>query len=212
VAVVLLHDDYSAPQGVYYFRQGAFSQFNGRRLIGTTRDKLDRDILGSFPSTRAEVTDAPQPGSERATIETTVALLADHTRPSAGVAGLVFGGAEPEPRALSPRVHRGVLGADGRSDVAARAQRRQPRWSAEERAHYLALPSDPRYAELSKQLIDQLTPELKQDPMLKAWAITEWLSKEATYSLRSKHAAAEDPTPTSCSETRSATASTSRTR
>jgi protein-glutamine gamma-glutamyltransferase len=30
--------------------------------------------------------------------------------------------------------------------------------------------------------------------MLKAWVITEWLSKEATYSLRSKHASAADPT------------------
>ena len=46
---MLLHDDYSPPTGVYYFRQGAFSQFNGRRLIATTRDGLDTDVLDGFP-------------------------------------------------------------------------------------------------------------------------------------------------------------------
>ncbi|HEX6246165.1 MAG TPA: hypothetical protein VFZ61_34815, partial [Polyangiales bacterium] len=195
VAVVLLHDDYSAPQGVYYFRQGAFSQFNGRRLIAATRDKLDRDILGSFPVDTAEVQDAPQPGSERATIETTVALLADHTRPFGLESPVSFSAAlNPNPERFR-RVYTAVssaLTADLMSLLGRRAE--NPSWTAEERAHYLALPSDPRYAELAKKLIDELSPDLKDDPMLKAWAITEWLSKEATYSLRSKHAAAEDPT------------------
>jgi protein-glutamine gamma-glutamyltransferase len=195
VAVVLLHDDYSAPHGVYYFRQGAFSQFNGRRLIATTRDRLDRDILGSFPVDTAEVGDAPEAGSERATIETTVALLADHTRPFGLESPVSFSAAlNPNPERFR-RVYTVVsaaLTADLMSLLGRKAD--NPAWSGEERAHYLSLPGDPRYAELAKQLIDQLTPELKADPMLKAWAITEWLSKEATYSLRSKHAAAEDPT------------------
>jgi hypothetical protein len=195
VAVVLLHDDYSAPQGVYYFRQGAFSQFNGRRLITATRDKLDRDIVGSFPVDSAEVQDAPQPGSERATIETTVALLADHTRPFGLESPVSFSAAlNPNPERFR-RVYTVVssaLTADLMSLIGRRAG--NPTWGAEDRAHYLALPSDPRYAELAKKLVDELSPDLKDDPMLKAWAITEWLSKEATYSLRSKHAAAEDPT------------------
>ena len=42
VAVVLLHDDYSPPLGYYYFRQTAFSQFNGVRLVASTRDDVDR--------------------------------------------------------------------------------------------------------------------------------------------------------------------------
>jgi transglutaminase-like putative cysteine protease len=195
VAVVLLHDDYSAPQGVYYFRQGAFSQFNGRRLIAATRDKLDRDILGAFPVDTAEVPDAPQPGAERATIETTVALLADHTRPFGLESPISFSAAlNPNPERFR-RVYTVVssaLTADLMSLLGRSAG--SPSWSADDRAHYLALPSDPRYAELAKRLVDQLAPELAADPMLKAWAITEWLSKEATYSLRSKHASAEDPT------------------
>src|SRR5690606_21212294 len=62
VAVVLLHDDYSPPGGVYYFRQGAFSQFNGRRLVTTTRDGLDRDIVDAFPVDQQKVAEAPEAG------------------------------------------------------------------------------------------------------------------------------------------------------
>ena len=40
LAVVLLHDDYSPPSGIYYFRQAAFSQYNGQRLVA--RDALRR--------------------------------------------------------------------------------------------------------------------------------------------------------------------------
>ncbi|MDW8247656.1 MAG: hypothetical protein RMJ84_13885, partial [Sandaracinaceae bacterium] len=36
LAIVLLHDDYSPPSGAYYFRQDAFSQFNGNRLVRAT--------------------------------------------------------------------------------------------------------------------------------------------------------------------------------
>src|SRR5207244_542053 len=55
VAVVLLHDDYSPPLGYYYFRQKAFSQYNGHRLVETTRDDVDHDILVSFPTERTTV-------------------------------------------------------------------------------------------------------------------------------------------------------------
>ena len=48
LAVVLLHDDYSPPHGLYYFRQGAFSQYNGKRLVQATRSDVDRDIAPGF--------------------------------------------------------------------------------------------------------------------------------------------------------------------
>jgi transglutaminase-like putative cysteine protease len=195
VAVVLLHDDYSPPHGMYYFRQGAFSQFNGRRLVTATRDKLDRDIVAAFPVDKLDVRDAPEAGSDRATIETTVALLADHTRPFGLESPVSFAAAlNPNPERFR-RVYTVVssaLTADIMSLLGRRAG--SPAWSAEDRAQYLALPSDPRYAELVKKLTASLPGELADDPMLKAWAITQWLSKEVIYSLRSKHASAEDPT------------------
>jgi transglutaminase-like putative cysteine protease len=195
VAVVLLHDDYSPPHGMYYFRQGAFSQFNGRRLITATRDKLDRDIVSAFPVDEVEVTDAPESGADRATIETTVALLADHTKPFGLESPVSFAAAlNPNPERFR-RVYTVVssaLTADIMSLLGRRAG--NPGWSTEDRAQYLALPSDPRYAELAKKLVGNLPSELADDPMLKAWGITQWLSKEVIYSLRSKHASAEDPT------------------
>lgn len=195
VAVVLLHDDYSPPHGMYYFRQGAFSQFNGHRLVGASRDSLDRDVLDAFPIDKSDVPDAPEAGAERATIETTVALLASHTRPFGLESPVSFTAAiNPNPSRFK-RVYTVVssaLTADFMSLLGRKAG--SPKWGKEDVAEYLQLPADPRYAELAKQLVSELPSELAADPMLKAWAITEWLSKEATYSLRSRHAHAEDPT------------------
>jgi protein-glutamine gamma-glutamyltransferase len=195
VAVVLLHDDYSPPNGIYYFRQGAFSQFNGRRLIGTTRNGLDRDVTSGFPVDEIDVEDAPEAGSERATLESTVALLADHTRPFGLESPVSFQAAQnPNPERFR-RVYKVVSSAltgDFMTLVGRNAG--SPKWSADDRAEYLALPSDARYGTLAQEIAATLPQELASDPMLKAWAVSEWLSKEGTYSLRSKHASAEDPT------------------
>ncbi|HEX5659171.1 MAG TPA: transglutaminase-like domain-containing protein [Polyangiales bacterium] len=196
VAVVLLHDDYSPPTGIYYFRQGAFSQFNGRRLIGTTRDGLDRDVSAGFPVDALKVPNAPQAGAERATLESTVALLADHTRPFGLESPVEFQAAQnPNPERFR-RVYRVVSSAlTGDFMTMIGHNGGDPTWSAEDRAEYLALPSDPRYGELARKIVeDTLQPEVRNDPIIKAWSISDWLGKEGTYSLKSKHAAASDPT------------------
>ena len=195
MAVVLLHDDYSPPSGVYYFRQGAFSRFNGRRLVGSTSSSVDADIVSGFPVDELQVKSAPQAGPLRATIETTVALLTDHTRPFGLEAPVAFQAAQnPNPERFR-RIYTVVsatLTADFVSLIGRKAG--SPKWSSEDRTAYLELPEDPRYQELAETIIATLPPELADDPMLRAWAVSEWLSKEATYSLRSKHADATDPT------------------
>lgn len=195
VAVVLLHDDYSPPTGVYYFRQGAFSQFNGRRLVATTRDALDRDIVPSFPVDKLKVPEGPEAGLDRATLESTVALLADHTRPFGLEAPVEFVAQEnPSPERFR-RVYKVVssaLTADFMTLTGHKAENRA--WSAADKQEYLALPADSRYGELARKIISTLPAEVAEDPMVRAWAVREWLSKEGTYSLASKHAAAEDPT------------------
>ncbi len=50
VAIVSLHDDYTPPLGAYYFRQDAFSQFNGGRLIRAVEAGFDSDVPGEFPT------------------------------------------------------------------------------------------------------------------------------------------------------------------
>ncbi len=195
VAVVILHDDYSPPTGVYYFRQGAFSQFNGRRLVTTQRDALDRDIVSGFPVDKLKVPEAPEAGLDRATLETTVALLADHTKPFGLESPIEFEAQEnPNPERFR-RVYKVVssaLTADFMTLTGHKAE--NPAWSAEDMQEYLAYPPDPRYAELARKIIESLPQELASDPMVRAWAIREWLSKEGVYSLSSKHASAEDPT------------------
>jgi transglutaminase-like putative cysteine protease len=195
VAVVLLHDDYSPPTGVYYFRQGAFSQFNGRRLVGTTRDALDRDIPQTFPVDKLKVQEAPEAGLDRATLESTVALLADHTRPFGLEAPVEFLAQEnPNPERFR-RVYKVVSSALTADFMTLTGHKGgNPAWSAADRQEYLALPGDTRYGELARKIVTTLPPELAEDPMVRAWAVREWLSKEGTYSLASKHASAEDPT------------------
>ncbi len=193
--MVLLHDDYSPPTGVYYLRQGAFSQYNGRRLVAATRGDVDRDIARHFPTSAMEIDDAPEAGLWRGTLETTVALLADHNRPFAIEAPIELRPEpNPDPRRFK-RMYRAVsapLTADYVSLLGMPVG--DERWSDEVRAHYTEGPSDPRYAELAERIIADLPEDLREDRVARALAVTGYLSHEGTYSLRSSHADAEDPT------------------
>lgn len=195
VAVVLFHDDYSPPSGSYYFRQGTFSQFNGRRLVVSTRGDIDLDVVNGFSPVRSEVREAPELGIYRTSLDTTVALMVDHTRPFALESAVSFTPADnPNPdrfrrayRAQSRVItskHADFLG----QEVGAQA------WSEEQWAHYLQLPDDSRYSELAKQIVAQLPPEVSEVPMLRANSVQRWLAKEGIYSLNSNHSSAADPT------------------
>lgn len=195
VAVVLLHDDYSPPSGLYYFRQGAFSQYNGRRLIRATRDGVDEDIATAFPAERRTVAQVPNAHGDRATLETTVGLLAEHTRPFGLEAPVAL---EPEPNPDPGRFRRmyRVTSASLTSDYYALlgAETGDPEWSEADRAFYTRFPDDPRYTRLAERILSEMEPSLREDPVARALAITTWLSREGIYSLKSKHADAEDPT------------------
>lgn len=196
VGVVVFHDDWSPPYGVYYLRQAAFSQYNGRRLVAATQLGVDGDLARDFPTVAYDVAEPPPMGSARAPVETTVALLAEHTRPFGLEAPVRFTPARnPDARRFRRvyKVSSAVLTADFSSMLGARAG--NPSWSAEERATYTAAPSDPRYAELARRIVQEQLPEhLREDPAARIAAITGWLGEHGTYSLRSRHADAEDPT------------------
>jgi transglutaminase-like putative cysteine protease len=195
LAVVLLHDDYSPPTGVYYFRQNAFSQYNGNRLVSAVGTDRDRDIVESFPVTPIRMPEVPNQGGERATLDTTVALLADHKRPFALESPVALKPvSNPDPgrfrrvyRATSASISVDLYSLFGRKagDHA---------WSDEQRNHYTDAPSDTRYHQLAIDIIEKVRPELRLDPMAHALAISAWLSREGIYSLRSRHARAPDPT------------------
>lgn len=194
VAVVVLHDDYEPPSGVFYFRQSAFSQFNGRRLVQATRGGVDEDIVPRFPTELLAIAGAPEVGAERMALPTSVGLLAEHVRPFA-----LDSPAELRPlRNPNPARFRRAFGA--RSHVQTvpydRLLGRRPgdrRWSEEQWDHYTEAPSDRRYRELAARLVRDLKPDYRDDPLAKALVIKEYLDENGIYSRRSKHASNDDP-------------------
>ncbi len=325
VAVVLLHDDYSPPSGTYYFRQDAFSRFNGRRLVGAQQRGIDEDVAPGYPARSTPIPDSPETGAFRTTVETTVGMLADHPRPFGLESPIMFFPAtNPDPARFRRvfRVRSAALTSDAWSlvgrrtavecvpagapsdDVAPEAHvessaastsvpmpevcngfdddrngrvdegctcfegerqtcyvgepphagigacqwgmqrcvvdgaatrsagadepdagvrrrgtwdactgsgtpsdeicedgvdedcdgRTDEGWSPETIAHYTHGPDDPRYRELADRMIAELPDEYRQDPYAWALAITQWLGEHGTYSLRSNHAGATDPT------------------
>ena len=195
VAVVLFHDDYSPPSGVYYFRQGAFSQYNGRKLVVSGRQDIDDDLIPYFPTRPMEIKNAPAVNENRGPLETTIALMADHTQPFALEAPLEVEPLDnPSPNRFRRvyRVTSSVLTADYVSMLDAHLG--SPAWSKEEWAHYTEAPTDPRYAQLAAQITAALPDGLVDNPIAKAFAVTSWLGEHGIYSLKNVHSDAEDPT------------------
>lgn len=195
-AIVIFHDDYSVPGGYYYFRQNAFSQYNGRKLVAATGLGLDEDVRNVFPTSQSrEVAWVPATGVDRTEVETTVGLLADNSAPLGLEAPARFVPAtNPNPDRFRRlyRVRSHAITADPLSLLGREVG--DPSWSEATREHYLRGPSDPRYRELAERIVTLLPDGLADDPVAKALAITQYLSEHGTYSLRSRHSGAEDPT------------------
>jgi transglutaminase-like putative cysteine protease len=194
VAVVILHDDYSPSSGVYYFRQSAFSQYNGHRMVQAVGDTVDRDVLRRFPTTATEVPEAPPASSSRQPLRTSMGLLVDHVRPFA----------LDSPVRIRPIRNPDPLRFQRAFEVVSEVQTlpysallgRRPGnadWTREQWDHYIEAPRDPRYAALADELMDWLQEDYRDDPLGQALAIKTYLDKEGIYSRRSDHAGADDP-------------------
>lgn len=194
LAVVLLHDDYSPPPGVYYFRQSAFSQYNGRRLVQATRDDVDRDIVHRFPFAEQRIEAAPPIGDGRKALRTTMGLVVDHVRPFAlDSPAILKPSANPSPmrfqRTFEVRSHVQVLPYDqllGRRPGDAD-------WDDEQWRHYTEAPADPRYRELAEEVLAGLRAEYHDDPLARALTVKQYLDENGIYSRQSRHAGADDP-------------------
>lgn len=195
-AVVIFHDDYSPPGGYYYFRQNAFSQYNGRKLVASTRQGVDEDVHNRFPTNRArDVRWTPPVGQDRTTVETTVAMIADNAAPLGLEAPERFVPAtNPNPQRFNRlyRVHSISLTADFFTLLDRPAG--DPTWSEEDWQFYLRTPDDPRYRALADRIVTELPDDLEPDTIARTLAITQYLGHHGTYSLRSRHASADDPT------------------
>jgi transglutaminase-like putative cysteine protease len=193
VAIVVLHDDYTPPTGAYYFRETAFSQYNGRRLVEAQRDDVDRDVVRHFPAAKVKV---PAPdGWGRKKLAVSVGLLADHSRPFALDAPVTI-----EPTALKSsfrfqRSYRAVSRVPTTYyEEMLGAAAGDPSWNDAQWRLYTEAPSDPRYGKLADEMLGQLRPEFRNDPLARALIVKQILEETGTYSLRSQHARADDPT------------------
>jgi transglutaminase-like putative cysteine protease len=180
---------------VYYFRQGAFSQYNGRKLVVSGRGDIDRDLIPFFPARPIEIEDAPAMNENRGPLETTIALMADHMQPFALEAPVEVEPLDnPSPNRFR-RVYKatsGVLTADYAALLDAGMG--SSKWSKQQWAHYTEAPPDARYADLATDIVGRLPAELRRNGIAKAFAITSWLGKEGIYSLKNGHSGSDDPT------------------
>lgn len=194
MAVVVLDDDYSSPSGAYYFRQSAWSEYNGSRFVESVRPDVDLDTIDEFPTTTVRVRDAVAPRG-RTKISGRVALLVEHEEPFALEAAISFRpSSNPNPSRFV-RAYRFTSLAQTVPYVQLLGRKTgDRRWTPEVRAYYLRGPEDPRYAELAREIISHLPPEKREDPFAQAVAIKLWMDHEMTYSTRERHAGVPDPT------------------
>ncbi len=194
VAVVVLHDDYSPPSGVYYFRQSVFSQFNGRRLVQALAGDVDSDVVKRFPFKPLQIAGAPPVSDRRKALETSMGLVVDHIRPFAlDSPAAIRPIRNPNPlhfqRAFSVRSHVQTLPYDQML-----GQRPgDAEWGAEQWRHYTEAPSDPRYADMAEELASRLRAGYREDPLAQALSVKTYLDENGIYSRRSTHAGTADP-------------------
>ncbi len=194
VAVVVFRDDYEPLNGSYYFRESAYSQFNGTMLDFTTRSDMDQDLIANFTNSRIEANQLPRAEDQRTPVRASIGMLISHRTPFGLESPVAYENtANPnnlrfkrtyDAYSLAPEYDFNyLLGRElGRAD-----------WSQEVWDEYLELPDDPRYTELAASLIADLKPEYTDDPFAKAWAVKTYLDENGIYSLKNDHAYETDP-------------------
>ncbi len=194
MAVVILDDDYAPPSGGFYFRQEAWSTYNGARLVRATRGDVDGDQIFDFPVRSTDVPDPPlDPG--RARVRATVALLVEHTHPFALESPVRFVPAQnPNPtRFLRAYKFESLAQTTPFKELVGRKSG-DARWPEPVKSYYLEGPTDPRYAALAKQIASKVPASYTGDPFATALTVKLWLDDQLTYSTKARHAGVPDST------------------
>lgn len=194
MAVVVLDDDYAPPSQGFYFRQEAWSNYNGARLVRATRGDVDGDGAIDFPTRPADVADPPlEPG--RARVHATVALLVEHTHPFALESPVRFAPAQnPNPsRFLRAYKFESLAQVTPFKELVGR-KAGDARWPEPVQRYYLEGPTDPRYAALARQIAAKVPPAYAGDPFATALTVKLWLDDELTYSTKHRHTGVPDAT------------------
>lgn len=194
VAIVLFRDDYEPANGSYYFRETAYSQWNGSLLDVTGRDDMDRDLVENFTNSSIRVEEGLLSERSRDPVRTSVGMLTPHRRPF-GLETPSEYTATPNPNNLRfKRTYDVVsLAPEFPYDDLIGQETGSPDWSPDIWDEYLQMPDDPRYGELASRLISSLRPEYAEDAFAKAFTIKSYLDENGIYSLKNAHAYEDDP-------------------
>ena len=194
VAVVVFRDDYEPLTGSYYFRESAYSEFNGAMLDYTTRDDMDRDLIEHFTNSRAETDLLPGAGDERKLVRTTIGMLMPHRNPFGLESPIAYENkANPNNLRFKRTYDAYSLAPEYDFEYLIGRETGRDEWSDELLQEYLTIPDDERYQALAEDLIGNLRPEYIDDPFAKAWAIKSYLDENGIYSLKNEHAYETDP-------------------
>lgn len=194
-AIVIFHKDVQPGGGVFYFRHAAFSQYNGVRLVETSRTDVDQDAVRAFSLARQEVPGTLRDAAFRTTVATDVALLTDHNRLFALTdAAEIAPMPNPEPARFRRAYHvvSSVVTESYQNLLGATAG--DPAWSDDVWSYYTEVPRDPRYRKLASELKASLRAEYAADPMAQAMIVKKYLEENATYSFARNYEGSEDPT------------------
>lgn len=197
LVLVQFYQDYKNPDGYYYFRQKAQSQFNGHRLIEDTSGKYDQDILSANdPNASVKLNREPTENDPHfKLVETDVFVLAEVSNPfGLDATYQIKELTNPNPRYFS-KAYKAYSMAPTYSikDLMA-MDLRLPDWSQEKWQHYTAMPDNPRYRKLTLGLIDQIHPRHQENPVAQALTIISFLGTYGVYSLQHDHHSNDDPT------------------
>lgn len=194
VALVLLQDELPDTP-VLYFRQAVRSRLVGDKLEVDESARFDVDVPNTVPTGGPLALPSSQAAGMHQSYDTRMFLLVDHAQlPGLGHPTRLELLDNPDPR-------RFVSVYDVKSSLLMRPPERllgrqaaPEAWSAEQLAHYTAMPEDPRYRELSDAIVREVDPRFVGDDVIKAFAIKQYLEKKGFYSLKQKQLVGNAPT------------------
>lgn len=194
MAVVLLGDDYSPPTQAFYFRQDAWSHFNGSRLVAPIRPDVDRDIVRTFPSRPVDVAEIP-PQEFHTEVHAEVVLLAKHAQPFALESPISLKPeTNPNPRRFLRAYSFVSMAPEYEMEQLLGHKAGDAKWTQQQWQHYLGGPGDTRYRELAEEIRKTLKEDFRTDPFMQALAIKLWMDENLSYSTAERHANVDDPT------------------
>ena len=195
VAIVLLRDDYKPPYGYYYFRQTAFSQYNGKRLVADTTGKTDQDLPGGYPTQLTTIqSSVPLNSPYHRKLGSFVAMITGHTKPFALVDGRTM---EPAPNPNPSQFVRAyectslVLSCQFQDLFPLKSG--DPSWDEKVWKHYTELPPNPKYKALAESCTAKLPPQYQHSDFARALAVKLYMDQTMTYTMKASHEGYDDP-------------------